>query len=166
MTGVDIAILSVISVSSLVGLFRGFVKEVFSLINWLAAITLAYLFNDAVGAVLPLGENVSPMIHKLAGGVLVFVLVLIIGGIISMLVHKLVEASGLSGTDRSLGFVFGLFRGAVIILALLMLLPSVAPVDEQSWWQSSRFVPVFLSFEAWARALMADLVVWANTVFS
>lgn len=163
MTGADIAILLVVAVSALVGLLRGFVKEVFSLLNWVAALVLSYLFRDAVGAVLPLGDSVSPLVRTLAGSVLIFVVVLILGGILITLIHKLVKASGLSGTDRTLGVTFGLLRGCVIVLALLILLPAVSPVEEQAWWQASVAIPMFLGFEEWATTLMADLLHWANT---
>lgn len=165
MTGADIVILSVIVISALVGLLRGFVKEVFSLANWVAAIILVYLFRDAVGAVLPLGDSVSPLIRSVAGGAIVFAGTLIIGGMLSSLVHKLVKATGLSGTDRTLGAVFGLLRGSIIILALLIILPSVSPVAEQPWWQTSTLIPLFLNFEEWATTLMADIVIWGNEIF-
>jgi len=107
LTGADIAILSVVMISSLIGIFRGFVKEVFSLVNWMLALSLAYFFCDQVGAALPLGEGVSPTISRLAGGSLIFVCVLILGGLVSSLIHKLVKVTGLSGTDRTLGEIFG-----------------------------------------------------------
>lgn len=166
MTGVDIAILSVVIVSALVGLLRGFIKEVFSLVNWVAAMILVYLFRDPVGTLLPLGESVSPLIRSIAGGVLIFAGTLIIGGLLSTLLHKLVKATGLSGTDRTLGVVFGLLRGCIIVLALLIVLPSVSPVAEQSWWEASKLIPLFLNFEEWATTLMADIVIWANEIFS
>lgn len=162
MTGVDLVILTVVLLSALVGLLRGFIKEVFSLANWVAALILAYMFRDPVGAILPLGESVSPLIRSTVGGILVFVVTLILGGLLVTLIHKLVHASGLSGTDRTLGVVFGLLRGCVIILALLILLPAISPVEEQSWWQASVTIPLFLDFEEWATTLMTDLVDWVT----
>lgn len=152
-------------ISALIGVFRGFVKEVFSLATWLVALSLAYLFRDQVGAALPLGEGVSPTISSLAGGALIFVTALILGGLFSSLVHKLVKVTGLSGTDRTLGVVFGLLRGCILILALLIILPSLAPVTEQVWWQTSKLIPSFLDFEEWALSLMNDIVIWANEIF-
>lgn len=166
MTGADIAILSVIVISALVGVLRGFVKEVFSLATWIAALILSYLFRDPVGAALPLGESVSMLIRSVAGGILVFCSTLILGGFLSTLVHKLIHATGLSGTDRTLGVVFGLLRGCVIILALLIILPSISPVEEQPWWQTSTTIPLFLGFEEWATTLVADLVTWVNEILN
>lgn len=166
MTGADIAILSVVVISALIGLFRGFVKEVFSLLNWVAALILVYLFRDQVGALLPLGQSVSPLIRAVAGGAIIFVCTLVVGGLLSALINKLVKATGLSGTDRTLGVVFGLLRGSIIILALLIILPSVSPVAEQPWWQTSQLIPLFLNFEEWATTLMADIVIWANEIFT
>ena len=166
MTGADIAILTVVSISALVGLVRGFIAEVFSLFNWVAAMILVYLFHDPVGAVLPLGDSVSPLIRSVAGGVLIFAGTLFLGGLLSTLLHRLVKATGLSGTDRTLGFVFGFLRGCIIVLALLIVLPSVLPVAEQPWWQASKLIPLFLNFEEWATTLMADIVIWANEIFA
>lgn len=165
MTGADIAILSVLIISSLVGVLRGFVKEIFSLLNWLVAIALAYLFRETVGATLPLGEAVSPLIRSAAGGAIIFLVTLVLGGLLSTLLHRLVKATGLSGTDRTLGVVFGLLRGSIIVLALLIILPSLAPVAEQPWWQTSTLVPLFLNFEDWATTLMSDIIVWAKELF-
>jgi membrane protein required for colicin V production len=162
LTGADIAILIVVLVSALVGLLRGFIKEVFSLANWVAALILAYLFRDPVGAILPLGESVSPLIRSSIGGILIFVITLIVGGLLVTLIHKVAHASGLSGTDRTLGVVFGLLRGCVIILALLILLPAISPIEEQGWWQASVTIPLFLGFEEWATTLVADLVNWVT----
>ena len=165
MTGVDIVILSVVLISALVGLLRGFVKEVFSLANWIAALILSYWFHDLVGALLPLGDSVSDLIRSLAGGAIVFITVLVGGGLLSTLASKLVKATGLSGTDRTLGMVFGLLRGSIVVLVLLIVVASASPVAEQSWWQASTLVPLFLDFEQWATTLMADVVIWANEFF-
>ena len=165
MVAVDIAILGVVVMSASVGLLRGFVKEVFSLVNWVAAIGLAYLFRDTAGAWLPLNDTVRPAIRSMAGGAVIFAGVLIVGGLFSALLHKLVQVTGLSGTDRTLGMVFGLLRGGVIVLALLIILPSLSPVAEQPWWETSVLIPLFLNFEDWAMTLMDDILIWANTIF-
>jgi len=98
----------------------------------------------------------------LVGGILLFVITLIVGGLLVTLIHKVAHASGLSGTDRTLGVVFGLLRGCVIVLALLILLPAISPIEEQNWWQASVTIPLFLGFEEWATTLVADLVNWVT----
>lgn len=166
MNTADIVILAIIALSALVGLFRGFIKEVFSLAAWLAALILAFLFGAKAGAILPLGTDPNPLLVQVAGGALVFVLVLILGGLLTHLISQLAKATGLSGTDRILGSVFGLFRGALIVLALLVFVPAIAPVSDADWWRESRLVPEFLAFEGWAMDLFRSLSEWISGFFT
>jgi membrane protein required for colicin V production len=57
----------------------------------------------------------------------------------------------MSGTDRTLGLVFGVFRGLLIVLALVIILPQAVPVDQDPWWLASSLIPLFQGFEAWGR---------------
>lgn len=158
--GVDYIILAVVTLSALIGLWRGFIKEVFALLNWILAILLSYLFYQQLGEILPIGQS-SQLIREGLSAVLIFVCVLIAGAIITSLLTGLVQAAGLSGTDRVLGLLFGFFRAAIIVLALLVFLPTVvAPIAEQSWWINSHLIPIFLEFEEWAKALYESLSRW------
>lgn len=168
LTGADIVILAVLLVSMLLGLLRGFVKEVFSLANWTLALLLAYGLHAPFGAVLPMGAAASPALRSTLAALLIFFATLIVGGLIGAAAYKLVRVSGLSGTDRTLGSIFGLGRGAVIVLALLALLPGLSadnPMNEQAWWQASALIPLFLSVEPWAAALWTDILAWLGQLF-
>jgi membrane protein required for colicin V production len=79
---------------------------------------------------------------------LLFVLVLIAGGILGVLANRAVRGTGLTGTDRSLGVIFGLLRGALLV-ALLVFLASLTPLPEEPWWEQSRLVPEFQRLVAW-----------------
>ncbi len=166
MSGADIAILLVLAISASVGLFRGFIKEVFSLATWGAALLLSFLFRSQVGQLLPLDPELGSIVLDLAGGACIFILVLVCGGLVSHLLSKLAEATGLSGTDRTLGSVFGLARGLVIVLAILIFLPAMAPVEEVNWWASSFLIPEFLAFESWAMELLSSLSSWIVGFFT
>lgn len=164
--GADYIIFGVVAISSVIGLWRGLVKEVFSLLNWLVALGFAYLFYKPIGALLPIGDSDSaPWLRDTIAGALVFFGTLIGGGIIRALIDRLVKATGLSGTDRTLGMIFGIGRGVVVILSLLLVLPSLTPIAEQTWWAESRVIPVFLSFEESARGLYAQLTALFQSVF-
>ena len=77
--------------------------------------------------------------------VVVFGATLIVGGIVQWAIAKLVESTGLSGTDRILGFVFGGARGAIVcIVALIALRPFAI---DAHWWQASRLQRELLAFE-------------------
>ena len=166
MNGADIAILLVLAISALVGLLRGFIKEVFSLATWGCALVLSFLFRGPVGQALPLDPELNPLIADLAGGACIFVLVLICGGLIAHLISKLARATGLSGTDRTLGAVFGLARGLIVVLAILIFLPAIDPVKDAGWWTDSLFIPQFLEFEDWAKEVLGSLTSWTTGLFT
>ena len=143
---VDIAIVVIIAVSGCISLIRGFVKEAMSLVIWLTAFVVAMTFKELVAEVLVNVISLASM-RQLAAWLILFVGTLLIGAMVNFLLGKLVSSTGLSGTDRTLGLVFGVFRGALIVLALVVLLPEVLPVDQDLWWTSSKLIPVFMSFK-------------------
>lgn len=162
MNGADIAILLVLAISALVGLLRGFIKEVFSLATWGCALVLSFLFRRPVGQALPLDPELNPLIADLVGGACIFVLVLICGGLIAYLISSLAKATGLTGTDRTLGAVFGVGRGLIVVLAILIFLPAIDPVTKAGWWTDSLLIPQFLQFEDWAKEVLSSLASWTT----
>ena len=150
MTWADWAIIAVLGLSALISVVRGFVKEVVSLLIWMAAAVIASIFHDQL-AVWMVDWISTPSLRMLAAWILLFVAVLIVGGILNYLLGKLVEATGLSGTDRLLGLLFGLARGLIILMVIVIILPSVLPVDQDLWWQESTLIPYFLQYEDWAK---------------
>lgn len=152
MSIVDYAIIGVVLVSTLISLVRGFVKEVLSLVTWIAAFVIAMGFSQQAAVFVPKAVDIPSARVALAFLVL-FVLVLIIGGIINWIVSTLVNKTGLSGTDRSVGMVFGLARG-VFIVSVLVLLAELTAMPKESWWQSSVFIPQFMIVADWIHALL------------
>ena len=154
---VDIAMVVVLLASAAVGLMRGFVKEVVSLVIWGAALFLGLAFGRPLGEFIAL--DLGPKLPTVVGFLTVFVAVLIVGAIVQRLLRGLVQSAGLSGSDRTLGLVFGAVRGlAVVVVGLIAIRPFA---EEQAWWQESRFAPAVLTFEsevlAAADALMGVL---------
>ena len=150
MTWADWAIVAVLGLSALISVVRGFVKEVVSLLIWVAAAVIASIFYDQL-AVWMVDWISTPSLRMLTAWILLFVAVLIVGGILNYLLGKLVEATGLSGTDRLLGLLFGLARGLIVLMVIVIILPSVLPVDQDLWWQESTLIPYFLQYEGWAK---------------
>jgi membrane protein required for colicin V production len=156
MNWADWAIVGVVAISALISLKRGFVKEALSLLIWLAATAVAINFYETVSEwLVNLIDVVS--LRLVAAWVGLFIVTLITGSIVSYLVSKLVEATGLSGTDRLFGVLFGVVRGLIVVLVLLILAPQVLPVHQDQWWIESLFIPHFLEFESWARSLGAAI---------
>jgi len=147
-------ILSVITLSGLISLVRGFVKEAMSLVIWIVAFAVAMQFKElAAGLLINMIEQ--PSIRQLVAWGGLFVATLLLGSVVNFLLSKLVSSTGLSGTDRMLGLVFGVFRGLLIVLALVIVLPGALPVDQDAWWQTSKLIPIFQGFEAWGRETAA-----------
>jgi len=136
MPWVDIAFLAILLLSMLVGLLRGVVFEVLSLLGWLAAYIAAQWFAPDVAPHLSVGSPGSALNHA-AAFALTFIAVLIIWGVTARLLRMLIRATPLSGVDRLLGATFGFARGCVVLLALttVVLLTSLA---KSPAWKESR----------------------------
>ena len=147
MNTADIAIAVIITISVLIGLVRGFVVEVLSLAVWAAAVFLAMLLGDDVAGLFE--QSISlPSARYALGYLAVFVGVLVVGAVFVYLMRKIVQGTGLSGTDRMLGMVFGLARGAVIVVVLALFL-GLTPLARDPWWRESRALPVFGQLAGW-----------------
>lgn len=152
MTLVDWILLAIVLISTAIALVRGFIKEVISLVTWLAAFGIALGFSQTAAALVPEAVDI-PSARVAIAFVALFVIVLILGGIINWAVSKLVETTGLSGTDRSVGMVFGLLRG-VLIVAGLLLLAGFTALPQESWWQASALIPHFKVVAGWLLAVL------------
>ena len=86
-----------------------------------------------------------------------FLAALMLGGLITWAIGQLVEKTGLGGTDRVLGAVFGAARGAAIIVALVMF-AGMTPLPRDPWWQRSTLLPVFEDIAAWVAAYLPESV--------
>jgi membrane protein required for colicin V production len=146
----DWGIVGIISISGLISLVRGFVKEAMSLVIWIAAFAVAMNFKEPAADFL-VNFIALASIRQLAAWGSLFVGTLLLGAMVNFLLGKLVSSTGLSGTDRTLGLVFGVFRGLLIVLALVIILPQAVPVDQDPWWLASSLIPLFQGFEAWGR---------------
>jgi membrane protein required for colicin V production len=152
MNWADYTILAVLGLSVLMGLWRGFIGEVLALAVWACAFWVAWLFGPALAERFSASIS-TPSVRILLAYALCFIAVLIAGAIVTFLMRKLVEGSGLSGSDRLLGMVFGLVRGLALVV-LVVLLMGFTPFPRDPWWSESRLLP---SFENGARWLGARL---------
>ena len=138
---IDYVIFAIIALSAIIGLFRGFVREALSLVALGAAIWVAMTYTEqAADYLLPyLGE---PSLSKIGAFAGLFLATLIAGAILSYLVSLLVTKSGIGGTDRFLGLIFGIARGALVVVILVML-AGLTSLPDDSWWKASRVMPYF-----------------------
>ncbi|HEX4881249.1 MAG TPA: CvpA family protein [Porticoccaceae bacterium] len=159
MSSADWIILAIIGGSALISLVRGFVREALSLLAWIIAFVLATLFHPRLAGLLTDAIS-TPSLRVIAAWSAIFLAVLLVMGVVNFLLTRLVRASGLSGTDRFLGSLFGAARGFVAVLALVILVPQFLPVQQDPWWYQSALIPVLQGFEGTARELAGDVADW------
>ena len=152
----DYVVLAIIAISILVGAIRGFVKEAFSLAVWAAAFLVAFQFSGVLAMQLESHIELPSARTSLAFAGL-FILVLLVGGLVTFLVGKLVEKTGLDGTDRLLGGVFGGVRGLAIVLAII-LIAGLTPVPQDPWWQQSRTIQSLMPLAEWSAQFLPDYI--------
>jgi membrane protein required for colicin V production len=150
MNATDLLLLGLIAVSTLLGLLRGFVGVLASLVAWLLAGWAAFHFGAKL-ALLLAGSDTPSAGMLLAGYGLCFLGVLLVVGLVGWGVRKLVKAAGLSGVDRALGGALGLARGGFVACVLVLLMGFTALPREEGWRQS-RVLPVLLPGAQWLRA--------------
>ena len=138
MSWVDVVIILGCLASAGLGVWRGFMKEMLSLITWLAAIWLAWRFAWVIEPVLSQWVAAPELTLWLARSA-IFVMILAVGGILSWFIRKLLLHPVLSGTDRLLGAIFGLGRG-VIVVGLAVILLRFLGLEEDSRWQEARLI--------------------------
>ncbi|MEQ8486890.1 MAG: CvpA family protein [Pseudomonadales bacterium] len=157
MATADILIAIIVLLSAVIGLVRGLIKEVLSLASWLAAFILALYFAPDVADLLR-GQLADQGVRLVVAFLAVFVVTLIAGGLLQWLVGGLVKTTGLSGTDRLLGFLFGAGRGVLVCVVVLIALQRFA--EAGGWWQSSELIPHLLAFEQEVLDLLGRAQAW------
>ena len=145
---VDAIILVIAGLSCLFGIWRGLVKEVLSLVTWIAALTLARLYSGVLADFMINLINNEGARYVVAFAI-VFVLVMMMGTLINHLISKLLTVTGLKLVDRLLGGAFGVVRGAVIVVVIMFI--SGAFVNETPQWQESQLIPYGLSLIEWTQ---------------
>jgi len=146
MNWADYCILVALGLSVVIGLMRGFIGEAMALAGWVLAFWAAWTFGDRLAA--QFTAISLPSARLLLGYAVCFVAVLVAAAIASFLLRKLIAGSGLSGSDRMLGMVFGLLRGlAVVTLAVLVL--GFTPLPRDPWWHQSQLLPSFQRYAQW-----------------
>ena len=136
----DWLLLTVLLLSMLVGVWRGLVFEVLSVLGWVAAFFAAQWLSPSVANMLPMA-TASPSMRFAAAFVLTFVAAVFAAGLLAALMRKLVSAAGLRPADRALGALFGLVRGVILLLAATVAI-DMTPLKASDWWQESRGAPV------------------------
>ena len=139
MVWIDYLLIAIVVVSAVVSLFRGFFREALSLATWIAALLISWQFGGLLADGLQ-GWIGDPVVRLWAGRLLTFILVLVLGGLVGRLAGILMDSSGLTGTDRLLGMIFGMARG-IVLAAILVVGLDVMGFDQSPWWNESKLIP-------------------------
>lgn len=138
MSMIDLIIVGIVAISALIGVFRGLVKEALSLASWFAAILAGTLFSAQLSDLM---ENLinNASLRRIAAFAILFIAVIFTGTLLSNMISKLTQAAGLKGADRTLGGLFGIIRGVVIVLVIILVCNQFDV--SQTWLDGSSLVP-------------------------
>lgn len=147
MNAVDAIILTVLLLSVLVGLFRGLISEVLSLVTWAVAFWVAWTFGPMVSE--HFAKTIpTPTLRFTAGYGICFIAMLVVGALVRFVVRRVVDGTGLGGTDRLLGMLFGFGRG-LLLVALMVFLVGLTPLTHEPMVQQSSLMPQFNGIATW-----------------
>ncbi len=150
----DYLIIGVVAISVVISILRGFIKELLSLIIWFLGFWIALKFYHLFAAVLaPYIQHVA--VRQITSFAVIFLLVVILGAFFNSFLGFLVVKTGLSGTDRMLGVLFGLARGGLLVAVVLLFISSTSFVQD-SWWQKSVLIPYFNPVLDWLKHFIPD----------
>lgn len=156
MITVDYIIIALIIASAVIGLFRGFFPELISLVTWIVAVWGGWNLSGLVEPHLA-GRLPSPTLELWVARGVVFVAILLLGGLLGQIVAFLIEKTGLSGTDRSLGLAFGLARG-VVIFGIVVMIAQLVELEREPWWDRSAMIPIGETVAGRIRAMLPEEV--------
>ncbi len=137
MTVFDYAALLIVGFSVLLSVMRGAVREVLALLSWVVAFWVANIYTVQLAPLLPNGIP-DESLRLLAAFVILFLVALLLMSLLTIALSELVKTIGLGLLDRGLGALFGLARGGLIVM-VLVLLAGLTSVPRQSYWRNAMF---------------------------
>jgi len=144
----DIVIVCMILVSILIGIFRGFIKEFISLLTWIVAIVMAIILTTPLSGYMTFTK--IEFVRMVSAFLLIFVGVVFLGAMLNLAIGSIVRKTPFSLPDRILGALFGLLRGVVLVV-ILVLLAGLTTIPQESWWQQSKTVTRFQLLATWLK---------------
>lgn len=149
----DWMIITVVVLSTLLSLKRGFVKEVMSLVTWVVAFIIAVKFTGPLQTLL-IDQVQNDQIRYVVAFIALFIATLVLGALVNFVLGSLVQATGLSSTDRIIGMLFGFVRGGLIVVAFISLLSLSPAIEKSDMWKSSQLVPQLVVLKDWVREML------------
>lgn len=151
---IDWLVVAVLLASVAIGIARGFIREMLSLVVWILASFNAYLLGDELATMLV--DLISkPSMRITIAMAILFVMTLLVGALLNHVLAEMVKKSGLTSADRILGVFFGLARGVILIMMLVLFAP--AYMKQANGWQQSQMLPQFQAWEAGSRKTIQNM---------
>jgi len=147
MNGLDLAIIVVILLFAVIGVLRGFVREVFSLLAWAGAGGISWLFAKDISDWF-INSIQDSVLRRLAAFVVLFAVVFILITVAAFFVRRLFFEGRLKTPDHILGGIFGAARAAAVIV-IIVLLAGLTSIPREPWWHESYLVGYFQSLALW-----------------
>lgn len=149
MIWVDYTLIGVVFTCFVIGLLRGFAKEVLALVFWILAIWVGLVFSHDFSVFL-VSTISNPAARMVASFVALLAVTLSLGGLIGFLLSVLAKKNGLTFMDHFGGMFFGVVRG-MIVVTVVVLLAGLTPLPKDSWWTESKLIPPFQLLAVWLR---------------
>lgn len=154
MNSTDYVVIGAIVLSAVVGVARGFLREVIALCSWVIALFIGWHFSTLIEPHLG-GALADSEVAPWAARVIIVVLVLLLGTGVGAVASHFVRLSIFSGVDRLLGFAFGLLRG-LVLLGVFVILGQLLRLEGEQWWRHSRLMPYGESIANGLRTLVGE----------
>jgi membrane protein required for colicin V production len=154
MNATDYLVIAAILISAIVGVLRGFLRELIAVFAWVIALFIAWHFSELIEPHLG-GLLAGSGVKVWAARIIIMVLVLLVGAGIGTAASHYIRLSIFSGMDRLLGFVFGTLRGFVL-LGVFVILGQLLRLDDERWWEQSALIPYGESIANGLRVLVGE----------
>jgi len=156
-TLLDILLLVVMLISGLLAMIRGFMREVLSIAAWAISAIAAIYFAGRLAPIVKANVNVGDTPANAIAAAAVFLLVLLLVSIITVRISDMILDSRVGALDRTLGFLFGLGRGLIIVVVAFLFFAWLVPDRSQpDWVKSAKSRLVLQSTGQWLMSMLPD----------
>ena len=151
----DWVITAVVAVSAVLGIWRGVVKEVLSIAGWLVGLFLAFRYSTDLAAHLGFFSAFGEVGRVALAAILIVIATLVVFALFGALLRLIIRAVSGGFGDAIMGLIFGLLRGAVIVVVCVFL-ATFTSAPQTKWWQKSTLIPYAQAAISWVRPLMPE----------
>ena len=157
----DLLLIGIIILSGTVALFRGFIQEALSLLLWIFAFMASMFLDEYLDPYIS-AYIVNPELRKIVSLLLIFAMIIFVGGFVIKILKNLIHWSGMGGLDRVLGALFGCARGVILIVTIYMILP--LDIKQSKFIVESKTAPLLNKLSPQVENFFKDMILNKNSV--